>query len=232
LPLLSVSGRMHLRFAHRACCLVSLAGEHGDIIPAALSPAATTACLKLEGGLYASNVVLGRLIDVVTPEVDALIKELVLVAADAATNHTSEGHVWLAGCLTSKSSMCSWLLSLSCAAAQRVCFSCCRWLGTGAHHISVQQQPLLEHRNLPSCACMAITGGNCLTWRSSLGLVCPRCVLTTSCPGCARTCARRDSQAGWHSPYADGRAARLAGSQPAVPAPGADRRRFFPALPR
>lgn len=70
--------------------VVALAGERGDIIPAALSPAATTACCKLEGGLYASNVVLGRLIDVVIPEVDAMVKELVLVAADAATNHTSE----------------------------------------------------------------------------------------------------------------------------------------------
>jgi hypothetical protein len=115
LSLLAVSGRMHLRSAHRACFSVSLAGEHGDIIPGVLSPAAMTACLKLEGGLYASNVVLGRLIDVVTPEVDALIKELVLVAADAATNHTSEGHVWLASSFASKHSMCSWLLSLSCA---------------------------------------------------------------------------------------------------------------------
>jgi hypothetical protein len=48
------------------------------------------ACCKLEGGLYSANVVLGRLFDVCTPEVDAMVEQMLGYAADMATNHTSK----------------------------------------------------------------------------------------------------------------------------------------------
>lgn len=51
------------------------------------------ACCKLEGGLYSANVVLGRLFDVCTPEVDAMVQGVLGCAADMATHHTSKrGH--------------------------------------------------------------------------------------------------------------------------------------------
>jgi hypothetical protein len=69
------------------------AGDPVDPTPATLGLETMAACCKLEGGLYSSNVVLGRLFDVCTPEVDAMVEQLLGYAADMATNHTSkQGH--------------------------------------------------------------------------------------------------------------------------------------------
>jgi hypothetical protein len=83
-----------LALTHR--CVVVSAGAHAGALseggtgPAILTPAAAVACCHLEGGLYSANVVLGRLLDVNTPEVDAMVSQLVAAGAHAATNYTSE----------------------------------------------------------------------------------------------------------------------------------------------
>lgn len=66
--------------------------------PAGLNAAAAVACCQLEGALYAANVILGRLGDTSTPEVDQLVQQLVVYAAAAASAHAGRwlhfmGHV-------------------------------------------------------------------------------------------------------------------------------------------
>jgi hypothetical protein len=113
------------------CCTT---GGPADPTPSELSQLATAACCKLEGGLYAANVVLGRMCDVSNPELVDVLK-LLDYAADVATHHTSEQQasavfsqgvrvqlsaspVWAVALLLDAGDSSGWLLSLgACCAA-------------------------------------------------------------------------------------------------------------------
>lgn len=78
-----------LHAGNAAALVCYTAGGPADPTPSELSPLAIAACCKLEGGLYAANVVLGRMCDVSNPELEEVLK-LLNYAADVATHHTSE----------------------------------------------------------------------------------------------------------------------------------------------